>query len=333
MLNSVYRTANDLTCKALGWGHHNVTPKLIDRETGKEIGEPEPYHGEVELGLFYSDMLGRWWLWTWVARAYFRYRGKVNGWLYDRPCSAQDIQKFAKTYHVNLEDVEKPADQYHTINEFFTRKLKPGVRPIASPQDPSISVCPADSRVLVFDKVSIAKSLWIKGNDFSIQKLLTSRYDANDWDNCPLAISRLAPVDYHRLHSPVTGTVKTITKAGSTLYAVEAAAVRSPIDIYGDNERAIVEFDSPAFGTVMFCIIGASQVGSCNITVKEGQEIRKGDEVGFFCYGGSATVTLFKPHSITWDDDLWENSRHLWETKCKYGQSWGRATGSRNSQA
>ncbi|BDA47185.1 phosphatidylserine decarboxylase proenzyme 2 [Coccomyxa sp. Obi] len=313
-----------LVSRAAGWGAHCISPKIIDRETGEEIPEPEPYHGEVELGIFYGNWLGHLWLWTIIVRIYFRWRGKITGWMYNKPRSAKEIQQFAKTYQVNMSEVEKPVEYYGTLNEFFCRRLKDGVRPVAEPDNPRVAVSPADSRALVFDTVTDATALWIKGKNFTVAKLLGSGYDARAWEGCAIIINRLAPVDYHRLHAPVTGVLRKVTRVGSTLYAVEAAAINSPIDVYTMNERAIMEFDSPSFGTVIFCVIGASQVGSCNISAYEGDAIRKGTEVAFFKYGGSATLTLFKRNTIKWDEDLSSNSKNLWETKVKVGQSIGR---------
>ncbi|CAL8461700.1 g1231 [Coccomyxa elongata] len=236
-----------------------------------------------------------------------------------RPCTAKAIVQFSKDYQVNMEEVGQPLEQYNTLNEFFSRHLKNGVRPVANAENPSVAVSSADSKVMVFDTVMEATSLWIKGKHFTVDKLLGSRYDAAAWDGCAIIINRLSPGDYHRLHAPVTGSLRHIAHAGSMLYAVEAVAISSPLDVYTKNERAILEFETSSFGTVIMCAIGASQVGSIQTSVEEGQQICKGVEVATFKYGGSAVLTLFKRDRIKWDTDLRNNSQKLWETKVKMG--------------
>lgn len=108
------------------------------------------------------------------------------------------------------------------FNQFFYRKLKPEARPIESPDDPFRLVSAADCRLMVFKSVSEATRLWIKGRDFSIQKLLGDSYKA-DWaryDGGSVAIFRLAPQDYHRFHSAVDGKIGKMEYISGEYYTV-----------------------------------------------------------------------------------------------------------------
>ncbi|BDA51044.1 probable phosphatidylserine decarboxylase proenzyme 2 [Coccomyxa sp. Obi] len=141
---------------------------------------------------------------------------------------------------------------------------------------------------------------------------------------------RLSATDCHRVHSPVTGRLKRVVWLGKTLYGCTAPAVHSAVDVYGDSERAVLEFDTPTFGTVMFCIIGATEVGSINRNIKEGDHVTNGQNVSYYQYGGSMVTTLLHHKSIILDEDLRRNSANNKETRVKMGQSLGSARNSKH---
>lgn len=112
---------------------------------------------------------------------------------------------------------------------------------------------------MAFETVSDATRLWIKGKEFSVPRLLGDNYK-NDWhkyDGGALAIFRLAPQDYHRFHSPVDGVVGKPTHIAGQYYTVNPQAIRTTLDVYGENVRQIWPIESPQFGTVMTVWIGA----------------------------------------------------------------------------
>ena len=113
-----------------------------------------------------------------------------------------------------------------TFNEFFYRKLKPDARPVEDPDDPYRLVSGADCRLMVFETVSEATRLWIKGRDFSVGRLLgdTYRAEADKYIGGALCIFRLAPQDYHRFHVPVDGTIGPMTYITGEYYTVNVRA-------------------------------------------------------------------------------------------------------------
>ena len=167
------------------------------------------------------------------------------------------------------------------------RKLKPDARPIDAPSDPYRLVSGADCRLLTFETVSQATRLWIKGREFSIARLLGDAYkDDVETYTGALAIFRLAPQDYHRFHSPVEGRIGRMTYIAGEYYTVNVClsrgllpnlllislwmqpqAIRTALDVYGENARKIVPIHSPQFGQVMAVCIGAMMVGSIRTTV------------------------------------------------------------------
>jgi phosphatidylserine decarboxylase len=176
------------------------------------------------------------------------------------------------------------------FNEFFYRQLKPDARPCTAPENSSIAVSPADCRSVVFNKIEKATDIWIKGKDFTMQRLLGAAYpeEAAKFEGGALGIFRLAPQDYHRFHIPVDGVVGEPKLIEGQYYTVNPMAIRSSLDVYGENIRVIVPVDTQEFGRVMVVCVGAMMVGSTIITAKKGQKVRRTDELGYFKFGTSS---------------------------------------------
>ena len=103
----------------------------------------------------------------------------------------------------------------------------------------------------------------------------------------------------------MSGTVRSITPISGKLYTVNPIAVNSPmVNVFTSNKRVVVLLDTPAFGLVAFVAIGATLVGSIVFTVKEGSSVQKGDELGYFAFGGSTCVTLIQAGQLQLDADL-----------------------------
>ncbi|KAI0635493.1 phosphatidylserine decarboxylase-domain-containing protein [Trametes polyzona] len=249
-----------------------------------------------------------------------------QGIKYDSPESARDIPAFIAFHRLNVDEILEPLENFKTFNEFFYRKLKPDARPVESPDDPYRLVSGADCRLMVFETVTEATRLWIKGRDFSVARLLgeAHRAEAEKYVGGALCIFRLAPQDYHRFHSPVDGTIGPMTDILGEYYTVNPQAIRTALDVYGENVRKIVPIDSPQFGRVMCVCIGAMMVGSIHTTVEEGQQVKRGEEFGYFAFGGSTIVVLFEKGVVEWDEDLLINSRACLETLVRVGMGIGR---------
>src|SRR2546421_8889138 len=111
---------------------------------------------------------------------------------YDDPASKNAIQSFINFHRLNMDEVLLPLDQFKNFNEFFYRELKPGARPCSAPGNPRIIVSPADCRSVVFNKVDDATRIWIKGREFSMERLLGNAYpeDAKRYVSGSLGIFR-----------------------------------------------------------------------------------------------------------------------------------------------
>ena len=215
-----------------------------------------------------------------------------------------------------MSEVLRPVEKFKNFNEFFYRQLTPNARPCSAPEEPKIVVSPADCRSVVFDRMDDATNIWVKGREFSVERLLGDAYpeDAKRYKNGGLAVFRLAPQDYHRFHIPVDGVMGTPKTIEGEYYTVNPMAIRSALDVYGENVRVLVPIDSVAHGRVMVICVGAMMVGSTVITRKPGEKVARGEELGYFKFGGSTLLVLFEEGVISFDSDLVENSKGPLET-------------------
>lgn len=239
-----------------------------------------------------------------------------QGVKFDDPVSKEQIEKFIEFHGLDMSEVLLPLEEFKNFNEFFYRALKPGARPCSAPDNPRIIVSPADCRSVVFNTIDQATSIWVKGREFSLKRLLGNAYpeDAARYEGGALGIFRLAPQDYHRFHIPVDGVLGKAKTIEGEYYTVNPMAIRSALDVYGENVRVVVPVDSKEHGRVMVICVGAMMVGSTVITRQEGEEVHRAEELGYFKFGGSTLVVLFEPGKMQFDDDLVDNSSSALET-------------------
>ncbi|ORY88387.1 phosphatidylserine decarboxylase-domain-containing protein, partial [Leucosporidium creatinivorum] len=233
---------------------------------------------------------------------------------------------------------------YRTLNEFFFRKLRPSARPIASPSDPTVISSSADCRLTVYSDVESAQEFWIKGRNFSLVDLLQDDDMANYFEGGEIACFRLAPKDYHRYHSPVDAVVGPTKFIHGEYLTVNPTVVNNAsLDVFTTNKRdGEPSTDGPPT-IVAFVQIGAMLVGSIRQTARQGAQVQRGDELGYFgesrkradhtsvlhssnraysvallaAYGGSTIVAVFPRRSVRWDQDLLTNSKVPVETLVK----------------
>eukprot|EP00297_Palpitomonas_bilix_P009578 CAMPEP_0113881806 /NCGR_PEP_ID=MMETSP0780_2-20120614/8586_1 /TAXON_ID=652834 /ORGANISM="Palpitomonas bilix" /LENGTH=339 /DNA_ID=CAMNT_0000868715 /DNA_START=283 /DNA_END=1299 /DNA_ORIENTATION=- /assembly_acc=CAM_ASM_000599 len=305
-------------------------PIIYERRTNNLVEEKVPIKLKTALQFLFGTMLGRCIVLTPHFRSYLKRVTLEKGWRYDAKESKAEIAEFISGYGIDTNDMEKPLDEYETLNEFFYRRLKAEARPIAAKDDPAVLVSPCDCRIHVFPTVTEAKTIWVKGKRFNIRNLTGSERAASVFENGSVVICRLAPTDYHRFHSPVQGVVGDDPFAwlGQEYYTVKKLAICTPLNVLTENKRLYFSIRTEVFGEVGVVIVGAAHVASIKMSKREGEEVKKGEELGYFAYGGSTVVLLFKEGAVQYDDDLLSNSKGGAETLIKMGDSLGKRAGS-----
>ncbi|GMG19979.1 unnamed protein product [Ambrosiozyma monospora] len=304
-------------------GSNNANILVQDRETGIMLEEKMSVYVRLGIKLLYRSFKTN--RNSERVKSILKSQSFKQGAKFDDPASASRIESFVKFYSLDLDEcLFNDISQYGSFNEFFYRKLKPGARPVDALNDDKVITSAADCRLSVFPSVEESKKLWIKGTTFTVDKLLGPKFDSRKFIDGSIIIFRLAPQDYHRFHSAVDGTIKRIHKIEGEYYTVNPMAIRSSLDVYGENVRVIIEIATENLGTVMMVCVGAMMVGSTVLTANEGDHIKKGDEVGYFKFGGSTVLLLFESGRIVFDNDVLENSTKKGvETLVRVGMSIG----------
>ena len=290
--------------------------KFYNRYSERE--EVEVVYGERFLRWTYETTMGRLGLWLLAKRALFSH---WYGWRMNTPASAARIQPFIEEYSLNEAEFLEEINAYSSFNDFFYRKLKPAARPLRALE--SEIALPADARHLGIAELGQEEGLFAKGQFFDLKALLGSAELADNFKQGTAVISRLCPVDYHRFNSPVTGEIVEQRLINGALNSVSPIALRRSMRYLWENKRVLTLIDTPAIGRVAFLAIGATCVGSILRTANLGDSVDKGDELGYFAFGGSCVITLFERGRVRLTQDLAENGAKQLEVYAQVGDVLG----------
>ena len=280
--------------------------------------ETELVLGERWLRLIYASPIGCLPLWMAIKRGWFsRWYGRKMS----HPKSKSRIPDFIREFDIDETELAEPASSHACFNDFFSRKLKKEARPIC--KSPQKIAFPADGRHLGFQNVSETSSIFVKGQQFDLPSLFRSEELAKPYEKGTLVISRLCPTDYHRFHFPIDGVATTPDLINGPLFSVNPIALRKNISIFWKNKRYLNFSDNPRVGRVAQFLVGATCVGSVTITAKLPQEVKKGEEFGYFSFGGSTVLTLFEENKVALSNDLLECSSQCIELYARMGEEMG----------
>ncbi len=305
--------------------NHLVSPlmeiKYIDRQTGKI--EIEQIYGRWALALLYGEsrfaQLFSFFVLPIISRV--SWMSRWYGFLQTRPASARKVAPFIAAYGIDAS--EFASSSFASFNDFFIRKLKKERRPIAQGED--VAALPADGRYLVFPDLQQTSGFYVKGQQFDLPSFLQDSAMARRFEDGAMLIARLCPTDYHRFHFPCKGVPCSAREINGPLFSVNPIALRKKLGILAENKRMITEIETERFGTILYVEVGATFVGSIHQTYTPNIQVEKGEEKGYFSFGGSCLVLLFEARRIVFDADLIANSENGFETRALFGGSFGRA--------
>ncbi|MBZ4201160.1 MAG: archaetidylserine decarboxylase [Methylotenera sp.] len=243
--------------------------------------------------------------------------------------TAAVIRWFVQRYQVNMAEAQQSnIDAYKTFNAFFTRALKPGARPMASAD----FISPVDGRISQLGRIEIDQLFQAKGHTYSTTALLGGNKNlAKKFENGQFACLYLSPKDYHRIHMPCDGTLRSMTYVPGALFSVNPCTAQGVPGLFARNERVVCEFSSAQHGLFIIVLVGATVVGSMATvwhTSKNGIvnpprnrqprswfydnkniKLQQGDEMGRFLLG-STVVMLFEKDAVAFNSD-WQTARAI----------------------
>jgi phosphatidylserine decarboxylase len=230
------------------------------------------------------------------------------------------ITQIIRHYGVNMDEaLEQDINVYKSFNDFFTRELKPGVRPLTTERN--AIACPADGAVSQAGKITGGEIFQAKGKSYSVTDLLGGSAErAEPFNNGVFTTIYLSPKDYHRLHMPLTGTLREMVHIPGRLFSVNTATTNSVPGLFARNERVAALFDTDA-GPMALVLVGAIFVSSIetvwhgvvtppSITSVQSWQyqdnppmLKIGEEMGRFNMG-STIIVLFGKDMAQWDNEF-----------------------------
>jgi phosphatidylserine decarboxylase precursor len=236
----------------------------------------------------------------------------VEAWgsFLDTPASAAGIDTFREATSYKLDDYIEGPSGWQTFNQFFAREVKSGRRPVAEPRDDRVVVSPADAVFMGQWPIDADSNITVKGVNWAIAELLDGSPYKEAFKGGIYTHSFLYIDDYHRYHVPVAGTVREVRNISGKVYMDVFREDDGTLNVVdGDTyqfnqERGLVVIDSPEVGLVAVLPIGMAYVSSVNLTTEVGAELRKGDQFGYFLFGGSDIVTVFQDKNVVLDAEV-----------------------------
>ena len=203
-------------------------------------------------------------------------------------------------------DPSLPHYGFRSWDDFFVRRFRPGIRPVASPDDDRVVVNACESAPFALTRnVRMRDKFWIKAQPYALQFMLDNDPRAVHFSGGTIYQAFLSALSYHRWHAPVSGRIVKTAVIPGTYYSETRSVGFDPL-APNDSQGYISELatraviyihaDNPDIGLMCFVAIGMAEVSTCEITVYEGQHVKKGDETGMFHFGGSTHCLLFGPH-------------------------------------
>ncbi|WP_039657465.1 phosphatidylserine decarboxylase [Clostridium tyrobutyricum] len=291
--------------------------KYFDRNTKRY--EIEKVAGDNYINYIYSSPIGMSLLEIIIKKKFF---SKIYGHFCDTKISRNKIKSFINDFNIDSSIFEKEAGEFKSFNDFFTRKLKKEFRPIDQQEESLIS--PGDGKLAVYENIDLNKIVHIKGSIYKINELINDDNVSKEFLGGTCLVLRLCPTDYHRFHFIDSGICGESFRIHGDYYSVNPIALSNIPEIFCRNERQWSIVTTENFGHVLYIEVGATCVGSIIQTYKPNINVTKGEEKGYFKFGGSTIIIMFPKGTVKIDNDIIYQTQNGFETKVIMGEKIGR---------
>ena len=243
---------------------------------------------------------------------------RLGGWFLNTPLSKGMIPGFIERNHIDLSVYT--SQKFYSYNDFFTRRLKEGERPVSS--DPQVLISPCDGKVTV-SRIDRDSHFLIKDTPYTLERLLGSQALARRYMGGYAVILRLTVDDYHHYCYVADGMKSGARKIPGVFHTVNPAA-NEVYPIYHENTREYCLLKTEQFGTITMMEVGAMMVGKITNLEENPCEVKRGEEKGYFEFGGSTIVLLLQHGKVRIDEDLLDNTENGYETIVRMGERIGK---------
>jgi len=267
---------------------------------------------DMLLSVLYGSALGRAFLKPLTAPAV----SKIAGKFLSTRASRFLIGPFIRRNQIDMTQFEE--GPYRSYNDFFSRRVLPEARPID--YTPMHFISPCDSKLCVFD-IDDKCRLHIKHTEYSVKSLLRDENLANEYAGGKALVFTLTVDDYHRYCYPADGEKSGQTTINGVLHTVRPIG-NEHFPVYKENTREYCRLSTEKFSDLILMEVGALMIGRI-VNHHDARSVFRGDEKGYFQFGGSTIVILAKKDTIEIDSDILENSRNGFRTVVKLGEKIG----------
>ncbi len=295
---------------------------FYNRYTGKK--ETEKVYGKEAVEFAYNSLLGK----VMAPIIASRFVSKLYGNMQDKPSSAQKVPEFLQNFEIKVEDYEKGSfedkefkNSFKSFNEFFIRKFKTGKR--SYPKSNIEMGAPAEARYIAVESINDEMSFPVKGAFLRPKDLLKDSKFSSFFNEGPLMIARLCPVDYHRYHYMDNGTTLENYTIHGDFHSVNPIALKYRNDIFIKNERRVSILETENFGKIAYIEVGATCVGKIVQSHNEKEPYIKGSEKGYFLFGGSTVIIIGEKGKWSPSQDIINNTKNSTETYIHLGDTVG----------
>ncbi|MFY7994403.1 MAG: phosphatidylserine decarboxylase [Bacteriovoracaceae bacterium] len=293
--------------------------KYFNRMNGKQ--EIEKVYGDWFIKFLYTTAVGQKMGGVFTNATF----SKIYGQFQDKSSSAKKVRPFVEKFNLDMGQYQPGSiaapdirDSYASFNEFFIRKFKTGQRPFVN--EPHRMAAFAEARYVGFEAVNEKQKYPVKGQYLKAKDLVGNNQLAKIFDGGPLMIARLCPVDYHRYHYPDNGTVIDHYPVHGAFDSVNPFALKFKNEIFIKNERYVTIIQTENFGRMAYIEVGAICVGKIVQSHDWKKPFVRGEEKGYFLFGGSTVVVLGEKGLWKPSQDIIDNTNKGIETYLHLGQ-------------
>ncbi|MCP4914198.1 MAG: phosphatidylserine decarboxylase [Oligoflexia bacterium] len=281
----------------------------------------EKVYGDKAVKWLYDSLSGK------VASSFVTmpFVSKFYGMLQSSGMSKSKVWPFINNFNIKIdeylpEEGRSKEDPYSSFNQFFIRRFKDGARNFV--EDSNKLPAFSEARYFGYESLKDEDTIPVKGKFLSSKELLKNSKWEETFKEGPLLLARLCPVDYHRYHYPDNGKTLDYYRVKGELHSVNPIALKKKPDIFAENERMVSILETENFGKLAYVEVGATMVGKI-VQSHQGETFQRGDEKGYFLFGGSTVIVLGEKGKWKPSEDILKHTSEGVETYLQLGEESG----------